>query len=53
MPLSTSDSSAFVKLLIEEEGSDLAARLWDRCDAAIPSRMAYPEVRAALAALTG
>jgi uncharacterized protein len=44
------DSSAFVKLLIEEEGSDLVAGLWDGCDAALSSRIAYPEVRAALAA---
>ena len=44
------DSSAFVKLLAEEEGSDLAAALWDGCDAAVASRLAYPEVRAALAA---
>lgn len=44
------DSSAFVKLLVEEEGSDLAATLWDGCDAAVSSRLAYPEVRAALAA---
>jgi predicted nucleic acid-binding protein len=44
------DSSAFVKLLVEEEGSDIAAMLWDGCDAAISSRLAYPEVRAALAA---
>lgn len=44
------DSSALVKLLAEEEGSDLAAQLWDGCDAAIASRLAYPEVRAALAA---
>jgi uncharacterized protein len=44
------DSSAFVKLLAEEEGSGLAAELWDGCDAAIASRLAYPEVRAALAA---
>lgn len=44
------DSSAFVKLLIEEDGSELAALLWDRCDAAVSSRLAYPEVRAALAA---
>lgn len=43
------DSSAFVKLLIEEEGSDLAAQLWDGCDAVVSSRLAYPEVRAALA----
>ncbi len=44
------DSSAFVKLLVEEDGSDLAAVLWDGCDAAVSSRVAYPEVRAALAA---
>lgn len=44
------DSSAFVKLLVEEDGSDLAAVLWDGCDAAVSSRLAYPEVRAALAA---
>jgi predicted nucleic acid-binding protein len=46
------DSSAFVKLLVEEAGSDLAAELWDGCDAAMSSRLAYPEVRAALAAAT-
>ncbi len=44
------DSSAFVKLLVEEEGSELAVDLWDGCDAAVSSRLAYPEVRAALAA---
>lgn len=44
------DSSAFVKLVVEEDGSELAAALWDGCDAAVPSRPAYPEVRAALAA---
>jgi len=44
------DSSAFVKLLVEEEGSALAVDMWDGCDAAISSRLAYPEVRAALAA---
>jgi hypothetical protein len=44
------DSSAFVKLVAEEDGSDLAADLWDGCDAAVSSRLAYPEVRAALAA---
>lgn len=44
------DSSAFVKLVVDEDGSDLAASLWDGCDAAISSRLAYPEVRAALAA---
>lgn len=44
------DSSAFVKLLVEEDGSELAAALWDGCDLAVSSRLAYPEVRAALAA---
>lgn len=44
------DSSAFVKLIIEEDGSELAAALWDGADAAVSSRLAYPEVRAALAA---
>lgn len=44
------DSSAFVKLVVEEDGSELAAALWDGCDAAVSSRLAYLEVRAALAA---
>ena len=44
------DSSALVKLLAEEAGSDLCAELWDGCDAVVASRLAYPEVRAALAA---
>ncbi|MDX6342866.1 MAG: uncharacterized protein QOH87_3004 [Trebonia sp.] len=44
------DSSALVKLVIEEPGSPLVAELWDACDSALSSRLAYPEVRAALAA---
>ena len=44
------DASALVKLVVEEEGSDLVSQLWDGCDAALSSRMAYPEVCAALAA---
>jgi len=44
------DSSALVKLVVDEDGSNLAAELWDGCDAALASRLAYPEVRAALAA---
>lgn len=44
------DASAFVKLLVEEDGTDLAVALWDGCDTAVSSRLAYPEVRAALAA---
>lgn len=44
------DSSALVKLLVDEPGTDIASELWDGCDAALSSRLAYPEVRAALAA---
>ncbi len=44
------DASALVKLVIDEDGSDVAARLWDRCDAALASRLAYVEVCAAVAA---
>ena len=44
------DSSALVKLVVEEEGSEVASALWDGCDAALSSRLAYPEVCAALAA---
>jgi uncharacterized protein len=44
------DSSAFVKLLVDEAGSDVAARLWADADVVVASRLAYPEVRAALAA---
>lgn len=44
------DSSALVKLLVNEDGSDLADALWDGCDAATSSRLAYPEVCWALAA---
>ncbi len=44
------DSSAFVKLLVDKPGSDLAARLWDGCDAVLSSRLTYVEVLAALGA---
>jgi len=44
------DASALVKLVVDEQGSELAAALWDGCDAALTSRLAYPEVCAALAA---
>lgn len=44
------DSSALVKLVLDETGSDVAAELWNGCDAAVSSRLAYPEVCAALAA---
>ena len=44
------DSSALVKLVVDEDGSDIADQLWNGCDAAFTSRLAYPEVSAALAA---
>jgi uncharacterized protein len=44
------DSSALVKLVLDERGSDIAAALWNGCDAALSSRLAYPEVCAALEA---
>jgi uncharacterized protein len=44
------DSSALVKLVLEEAGSDDVALLWDGADAVLTSRVAYPEARAALAA---
>jgi len=44
------DSSALVKLVIDEPGSEQAALLWDGADSVLTSRVAHPEVRAALAA---
>ena len=44
------DSSALVKLVLDETGSDVAVAVWNACDAALSSRLAYPEVCAALAA---
>lgn len=44
------DASALVKLVVVEAGSDLAGELWDGCDAALTSRLSYPELCAALAA---
>lgn len=39
-----------MKLVVDEAGSGLAAESWGACDAAPAIRLAYPEVRAALAA---
>lgn len=44
------DSSALVKLVVDEVGSDIVATLWNSCDSALSSRLAYPEVCAAIAA---
>lgn len=50
MAVACFDSSALVKLLVEEDGADVAARLWDEADLVVASRLAFPEVGAALAA---
>ena len=44
------DTSAIVKLVVVEEGSEAAGALWDASDVAITSRLSYVEARAALAA---
>lgn len=43
------ETSALIKLLIEENGSDAAAATWDGADARFTSRIAQVEARAALA----
>ena len=50
MSIAYFDASAFVKLVVDEDGSDLAAALWDSCDIVVSSVLSYPEVHAALAA---
>jgi uncharacterized protein len=44
------DSSALVKLLLKEAGWDVVRELWALADQRAISRVAYPEVRAALGA---
>lgn len=44
------DTSALIKLLLEEDGSELADELWSRASSRIASHLVYPEARAALAA---
>jgi predicted nucleic acid-binding protein len=43
------ETSAIVKLLVLEDGSDVADGLWDESDLLVTSRIAYAEVRAAVA----
>jgi predicted nucleic acid-binding protein len=47
------DSSAIVKLLVPERGSDTAAEVWEHSLARISSVVAFAEVRAALATAQG
>jgi uncharacterized protein len=44
------DSSAFVKLVLEEDGSDIALELWKSASDRVASQVVYAEARAALAA---
>lgn len=43
------DTSALVKLVVDEPGSALVAALWDGADLVVTSRLADAEVRAVLA----
>jgi uncharacterized protein len=42
------DTSAFVPIVVEEEASATAARLWSDADRVVSSRLLYAEARAAL-----
>lgn len=44
------DTSALVKLLVAEDGSELADEVWQAADIKVASHLIYPEARAALAA---
>jgi len=44
------DSSALVKLVLDEAGSDVARDLWKLAAKRVSSQVVYPEARAALAA---
>lgn len=49
MTLAFWDSSGFVKLLIEEPGRDVAVEIWNEAADLLASRLAIPEVSAAIA----
>jgi predicted nucleic acid-binding protein len=44
------DTSAFLKLVVEEPGSPAMVALWEASDRRLSSQLLYPEARAALAA---
>lgn len=44
------ETSAILKLVVAEHGTDAAEELWDASDLVVTSRLSYPESRAALAA---
>ena len=43
------DTSAFIPLIIDEQGSDSCERLWNEATRAVSVRLLYAEARAALA----
>ncbi len=45
------DASALVKLVLDEQGAELAVEMWNRVSTAAASRLAVVEVEAALAAV--
>ena len=50
MMIAYADTSALVKRLLAEDGSDIAKQVWDTADQVLASTLIYPETRAALAA---
>ncbi|WP_370552447.1 type II toxin-antitoxin system VapC family toxin [Conexibacter sp. CPCC 205706] len=44
------DTSALVKLVFDEPGSNLVGELWDRASSVVSGQLVYPEARAAAAA---
>lgn len=50
MAIVYADTSALLRLVIQEPGSDLVDRLWDGADAVMTSRLADPEMSALIAA---
>ena len=44
------DTSALVKIVIEEDESELASRVWAGADNVLTGELTYPEARAAVAA---
>jgi uncharacterized protein len=44
------DTSALIKLVFDEPGSDVATALWEQADTVASSQLVYPEARAAAGA---
>jgi predicted nucleic acid-binding protein len=50
MPVAYFDTSALVKLVVDENGTSTAQQAWNEADAVVSGLLSYPEGRAALAA---